>query len=87
MSGRTEIVYEEDKDIDIEEFKLEPIAIDQQQSEPMNFSCNQCDYSGVSLQALKLHKSLSHYRKLSCTQCGFVAHKQSSLMKHKNLCH
>ena len=84
MSGKT--VDETDKDIDIEEFKLEAIDTDQD-SKPNVYSCDQCDYKAVNSQVLRLHKEWSHLRKLSCTLCAFVTHKQNDLIKHKRVYH
>ena len=85
MSGKTEIVYEPDTDIDIEEFKLEPTDTDHH-SKPTEYFCDQCDYKAVNSQVLKLHKEC-HSNILSCDQCDFVTQHKTKLYRHKGLKH
>ena len=100
MSGETEIVYEPDTDIDIEEFKQEITDTEEEaateDSDRLNtnqnsqgimhtWSCHQCEYSATKLSALKSHKKYTHGRtKCPCDQCDFATSTIFPLMRHRS---
>ena len=77
MSGTTGIFYEEDRDIDIEEFKLEPIDVDaevrREDIDPLN--TDQAD------EKRKVINDMVGIR-YSCDQCNLSCTKLSFLKKH-----
>ena len=86
MSGKTEMVYEPDTDIDIEEFKHEPTDSDEDAMvgrEDMNFlNTDQIQ----SIQTCKSVKKRNNKDVLSCDQCEYAGTRQA-LRNHKKSKH
>ena len=90
MSGKTEIVYEPDTDIDIEEFKLEPTDTDEdaiagkEDIDPLNID-QESMRTNETVKKRKITK-VDNKDVYACDQCEYTG-SQSALIYHKKAKH